>query len=85
MLKVAQHKSLLQVQQEALKARGDDKESVADTELEELIRPRDTIEQCLKTFKNTVCSHSKLERYWIRGTSWTCSVPFCGVFYYVEN
>ena len=62
MLKVAQHKSLRQVQQEALKALGDDKESVGDTELEGLIRLRDTIEQCLKTFKNTVCSHSKLQQ-----------------------
>ncbi|KAL3130163.1 hypothetical protein ABBQ38_008472 [Trebouxia sp. C0009 RCD-2024] len=62
MLKVAQHKSLRQVQQEALKALGDDKESVGETELEGLIRLRDTIEQCLKTFKNTVCSHSKLQQ-----------------------
>ena len=52
MLKVAQHKSLRQVQQEALQALGDDKESVGDTELEGLIRLRDFIEQCLKTFKN---------------------------------
>ena len=42
MLKVAQHKSLRQVQQEALKALGDDKESVGETELEGLIRLRDT-------------------------------------------
>ena len=62
MLKVAQHKSLRQVQQEALKALGDDKESVAETEMEGLIRLRNTIEQCLKTFKNTVCSHSKLQQ-----------------------
>ena len=62
MLKVAQHKSLRQVQQEALKALGDDKESVCETELEGLIRLRETIEQCLKTFKNTVCSHSKLQQ-----------------------
>ena len=62
MLKVAQHKSLRQVQQEALKALGDDEESVGDTELEGLNRLRDTIEQCLKTFKNTVCSHSKLQQ-----------------------
>ncbi|KAL3158589.1 hypothetical protein ABBQ38_010807 [Trebouxia sp. C0009 RCD-2024] len=62
MLKVAQHKSLRQVQQEALKELGDDKESVGETELEGLIRLRDTIEQCLKTFKNTVCSHSKLQQ-----------------------
>ena len=62
MLKVSQHKSLRQVQQEALKALGDDEESVGDTELEGLNRLRDTIEQCLKTFKNTVCSHSKLQQ-----------------------
>ncbi|DBA65480.1 TPA: hypothetical protein ACH3X2_003190 [Trebouxia sp. C0005] len=62
MLKVAQHKSLRQVQQEALKALGDDKESVDDTELEGLIRLRNTVEQCLKTFKSTVCSHSKLQQ-----------------------
>ncbi len=62
MLKVAQHKSLRQVQQEALKALGDDEESFGDTELEGLIKLRNTIEQCLKTFKNTVCSHSKLQQ-----------------------
>jgi len=62
MLKVAQHKSLRQVQQEALKALGDDKDSVGDTELEGVIRLPNTIEQRLKTFKNTVCSHSKLQQ-----------------------
>ena len=62
MLKVAQHKSLRQVQQEALKALGDDKESVGDTAFEELSKLRNTLEQCLKTFKNTVCSHNKLQQ-----------------------
>ena len=54
LLKVAQHKSLRQVQQEALTPLGDDKESVGDTGFEGLSKLRNTLEQCLKTFKNTV-------------------------------
>jgi len=53
---------LRQVQQEFLKALGDEKETVAETEMQGLIRLRNTIEQCLKTFNKTVCSHSKLQQ-----------------------
>lgn len=62
-------------------------QSVGDTQLEGLIRLRNTIEHCLKTFRNKVCSHSKLHQtstsHSVRGTYWTWSVPLIAVCFII--